>query len=177
MVLEGERVRLRSLNADDCDWVLAMLREPAVAEWWTAYDADTVQRELIDGADGEWLAVELEDMRIGVVGFWEEPEPRYRHAGIDVSLHPDWHGRGLGADAVSTLARWLLTERAHHRVTIDPAADNARAIRCYERVGFRPVGVMRGYERLPDGQLRNGLLMEMLAGEAENRLSRRARGR
>ena len=33
---------------------------------------------------------------------------------------------------------------------IDPAADNLPAIRCYQAVGFRPVGVMRRYE--PDAE-------------------------
>jgi aminoglycoside 6'-N-acetyltransferase len=45
---------------------------------------------------------------------------------------------------------------------IDPAASNARAIRSYERVGFRPVGVMRRYERGRDGGWRDGLLMDLL---------------
>ena len=48
---------------------------------------------------------------------------------------------------------------------IDPAADNVAAIRCYTKVGFRPVGVMRQYERGPDGTWHDGLLMEMLADE------------
>ena len=86
----------------------------------------------------------------------------YRHAGIDISLHPDAHGRGLGTETVRTVARWLFGERGHHRITIDPAAHNAVAIRCYERVGFRPVGVMREYERGLDGSWHDGLLMEML---------------
>lgn len=63
------------------------------------------------------------------------------------------------------LARYLFDERGHHRLTIDPAAANARAIRAYERVGFRPVGVMREYERGPDGVWRDGLLMDLLASE------------
>ena len=46
---------------------------------------------------------------------------------------------------------------------IDPAADNVAAIRSYEKVGFRPVGVMRRYERGPDGQWHDGLLMDLLA--------------
>jgi aminoglycoside 6'-N-acetyltransferase len=48
---------------------------------------------------------------------------------------------------------------------IDPAADNAAAIRAYEKVGFRPVGVMRQYERLPGGEWHDGLLMDLLADE------------
>jgi aminoglycoside 6'-N-acetyltransferase len=60
------------------------------------------------------------------------------------------------------LARYLFDERGHHRLTIDPAVSNEAAIRAYERVGCRPVGVMRQYERGPDGAWRDGLLMDML---------------
>jgi aminoglycoside 6'-N-acetyltransferase len=75
------------------------------------------------------------------------------------------HGQGLGADAVRTLARHLFDDVGHHRIEIDPAADNAAAIRCYEKVGFRPVGIMRGYERGPEGKWHDSLLMDLLAGE------------
>jgi aminoglycoside 6'-N-acetyltransferase len=62
--------------------------------------------------------------------------------------------------------RLLFDERGHHRITIDPAADNSAAIRCYEKVGFRRVGVMRRYERDVGGAgWHDGLLMELLAGE------------
>ena len=81
-------------------------------------------------------------------------------------MHSRFQGRGLGTDAVRTLARYLLEVRGHHRLTIDPAADNARAIRTYEKVGFKPVGVMRRYERGVDGTYHDGLLMDMLAGRA-----------
>jgi len=52
-----------------------------------------------------------------------------------------------GREAVALLARYLFEQRGHHRITIDPAAANAQAIRSYIKVGFRPVGVMRQYER------------------------------
>ncbi len=80
-------------------------------------------------------------------------------------LHPAWHGRGLGADAVRTLARHLIHDRGHHRLAIDPAVDNVKAIRTYERVGFRQVGVMRAYERGADGSWHDGLLMDLLADD------------
>jgi aminoglycoside 6'-N-acetyltransferase len=50
------------------------------------------------------------------------------------------HRRGVGRDAVCTLARYLVRTRHHHRLVIDPDADNEPAIRCYASVGFRPVG-------------------------------------
>jgi aminoglycoside 6'-N-acetyltransferase len=112
---------------------------------------------LVDGVDG--------DVR-GMVQYGEEADPDYRHASIDVFLDPAVHGRGVGPDTVRTLARYLIGERGHHRLVIDPAADNAAAIRCYEKVGFRRVGLMRRYERDPDGRgWHDGLLMELLADE------------
>lgn len=74
--------------------------------------------------------------------------------------------RGIGTEAVRSVVRRLIDERGHHRITIDPAAENAAAIRASEKVGFRPVGVMRAYERDVSGEgWHDGLLMELLAGE------------
>ena len=64
-----------------------------------------------------------------------------------------------------TLAHYLMDVRGHFRLTIDPAVSNARAIRSYEKVGFKPVGVMRQYERGADGTYHDGLLMDLVAGE------------
>ena len=59
--------------------------------------------------------------------------------------------------------RHLFETLGHHRLTIDPAVANERAIRCYEAVGFRRVGMMRRYERGEDGAWHDGLLMDLLA--------------
>lgn len=67
---------------------------------------------------------------------------------------------------VRRTARHLIEERGHHRITIDPAASNAAAIRTYSKVGFRTVGILREYERDADGgRWRDGLLMDLLARE------------
>jgi aminoglycoside 6'-N-acetyltransferase len=64
-----------------------------------------------------------------------------------------------------TLTAFLLHERGHHRLTIDPAAHNARAIATYAKLGFKPVGRMRQYERGLDGTFHDGLLMDLLKDE------------
>src|SRR5699024_4500818 len=101
---------------------------------------------------------------IGMVQYHEETDPDYRHASIDIFLDPAIHGRGIGSDTVRVLAKHLFQDRGHHRVVIDPAAQNHAAIRCYQKVGFRPVGLMRQYERNTDGSgWHDGLLMDLLA--------------
>jgi aminoglycoside 6'-N-acetyltransferase len=99
----------------------------------------------------------------GWLGVSEENEPSYRHAGLDITLAPAYQDRGLGPEALREAIRWLIQERGHHRFTIDPAAQNERAIKAYAKVGFRPVGRLRKYERGRDGAWRDGLLMELLA--------------
>lgn len=155
--LMGRMVRIRTVGTGDLARLAAIAAEPAVARRW----GPVPEHELAG-----MLAITLDGEVIGAIQYEEENEPMYRHAGIDVFLSTACHGRGLGTDAVRTLATWLIDARGHHRLTIDPAADNAVAIRCYEKAGFRPVGLMRQYERDPaTGQWHDGLLMDLLASE------------
>jgi aminoglycoside 6'-N-acetyltransferase len=164
--LRGESVTLRRATIDDAMRLTEILAHPYVAAWWGPHDLAAVQDKVSGHGDGSTpFVVEAAGEVIGLIQYSEENEPSYRHAGIDIFLHPDWHGRGLGVDALRTLARYLFEEREHHRITIDPAAHNERAIRSYQRVGFRPVGVMRQYERGPDGDWHDGLLMDLLRDE------------
>jgi aminoglycoside 6'-N-acetyltransferase len=162
-IIHGARVVLRTISAKDRARVREILATPEVARWWG--DPDHEVDGLYEVEDGYIsYVIELDGVVVGIIQSCEELEPQYHHAGIDISVHPDFHGRGIGTDALRTLARHLL-ESGHHRLTIDPAAANEAAIRVYAKVGFRPVGVMRRYERAPDGTWHDGLLMDLLEGE------------
>ena len=124
---------------------------------WEDEDPDTTR-----------FVIEVDGAVAGLVQFWEETDPKYRHASVDVFLDPALHGRGLGTEAVRQVVRHLIDERGHHRITIDPAAANAAAIRAYAKVGFRRVGVLRRYWRSPDGEWHDGLLLDLLAEELED---------
>lgn len=164
-VLHGERVVLRPALEADVPRLATMLATPEVAQWWGPPIApDALRRDLADD-DVAYFAITLDSDVVGMIQYHEESEAAYRSAGIDIFLAPEYHGRGLGTDAIRTLARHLLMDRGHHRLTIDPAADNARAIASYGKVGFRPVGVMRQYEQGLDGSWHDGLLMDLLRDE------------
>lgn len=164
--LRGARVVLRPLVAADRDALLDVLRDPSVVAIWDTRGPEHSADELLAGDTG-WTvwAIEVDGEFAGSIQATEEPDVDYRHAGIDIFLSTRFQGRGLGTDALRTLARYLIEVRGHHRLTIDPAASNQRAIRTYERVGFRRVGIMRQYERGKDGTYHDGLLMDLLAGE------------
>ena len=163
--LRGERVVLRPLGAGDVERVAAIQAEPDVARWWGPVDEAELRRQAEGRAEDKVLVIETEGEVVGLIQYYEENEPDYRHAAIDLFLAKPAQGRGLGPDAIRALARYLIDERGHHRLTIDPAVDNTAAIRAYEKVGFRPVGVMRRYWRSSDGRWRDALLMDLLATE------------
>ena len=149
-VAAEHRARLEELRAD-----------PGVLRWW-----QEPREGWLDEEPGEFKrAILLDDELIGYLQWFEETDPMYRHAAVDLFLDPAFHGRGLGTAAVRMICTQLIDERGFHRLTIDPEADNAVAIACYSKVGFRPVGVLRQYQRDRFGVWKDGLLMELLAAE------------
>lgn len=164
MELNGNRVTLRPLGANDGPRLAEILGSPAVARWWPGFDLPRVEKEfLVDEPNVVVYGIVAEGTLVGLIQTTEEPEPDFRHAAIDLFLDARMHGRGLGPDAIRTVCRYLIEHDGHHRITLDPAADNASAIRAYEKVGFRPVGRLRQYQRFPDGTWQDGLLMELVA--------------
>jgi aminoglycoside 6'-N-acetyltransferase len=157
--LRGERVVLRPLRESDVARVRAIASTPEVARWWGRPDDEF---PLADDPGTTRFVILADREIVGLVQYGEEQEPDFRHAWIDVFVDPAHHGHGLGTDAVRTLFEHLVAQRGHHRVTIDPACENAPAIRSYEKAGFRPVGTLRSAWRDPEGRWRDVLLMEQV---------------
>ena len=162
MELHGDRVVLRPLAVEHVRVLAELGGDPEVARWWPGIDEPYLREERAAGLS---FAVVFDGEVAGMIQFYEELDDEFRHAGMDLFLGAPFRDRGLGGDTVRTMARYLIGERGHHRLVIDPAADNERAIRCYEKVGFRRVGIMREYWRDPDGVQRDGLLLDLLASE------------
>ncbi len=167
-VLRGQRVVLRPVDPGDAEELNRIHREPEVARWWGQPEDGWMHAEHGSVA----YAIEADGRVVGFATTYEKDNPRRRFAGLDLFLDPSAHGAGLGLDAVEAMVGWLHATR-HHRIVVDPAADNAAAIACYAKAGFRAVGLMHAYERDrtpgPDGSRgwHDGLLMEHVlpAGE------------
>jgi aminoglycoside 6'-N-acetyltransferase len=166
--LDGALVHLRPARADDVPELVRIRRTPEVYERWRGGDDlhAAVEEDFAEPGNHPY-AIEVDDRVVGWIQWAAEDEPAYRHATIDIYVDPAVHGRGVGTDAVRTLARHLFADHGHHRIEIDPAADNEAAIRSYTKVGFRPVGITRHSERGPDGTWHDGLLMDLLAEDLD----------
>jgi len=155
--LRGERVILRPLTDADAPALLAIVGNPGVAAWWRRTSWERINEE-----NACAFAVVVDGEVAGSLQYHEEPDPDYRDAAIDIFLGDAWQNRGLGSEAMHLVVDYLVGERGHHRLTLDPAADNERAVHLYERLGFCRVGTMRRYERTADGTWRDALLMELV---------------
>ena len=156
--LQGRLITLRPAVDADAPTLLAILDEPEVAEWWRR-----AEWERLDERDAVTFTIVLDGGVVGCIQYTEQTDPDYFSVAVDVFVSAAVHGRGVGTDAMGTLIAWLIDVRGHHRLTVDPAAINARAIHVCETLGFRPVGVLRQYERVADGSWRDALLMGLLA--------------
>jgi len=163
--LRGDRITMRALAEADLPHLLDILLQPGVTEWWPCYTMERLRADTFGSPETTSLAIELDGEFVGLVMYSEETDPYYKSAGIDITIDISCVGQGLGSDTLRTLARHLFEERGHHRLTIDPALSNERAIGAYKKVGFQPVGVMRAYEKGADGTFHDNLLLDMLPGE------------
>ncbi|MBA3233829.1 MAG: GNAT family N-acetyltransferase [Propionibacteriales bacterium] len=164
--LHGARVVLEPVTPEHVPELRRILGTPEVRRRWG--DEAASSQWPFDDSSATRFGIMLDGEVRGMVQYGEEEEPSYRHASIDIFVDPAVHGRGVGRDAVRAIACHLVSARGHHRLVIDPAADNEPAIRCYAAVGFRPVGILRRYERDVDGDAwHDGLLMDLLAEELD----------
>ncbi len=147
---DGE-LELRPFEPSDAEALEALLAEPEVTRWWQDGDYER---------DTGWVVAVHGDLA-GWVQYEEERYDWYPSVALDIALTTALHGRGYGR-RVLRLAIEHFAAKGHHRFTIDPRVDNERAIRSYAAAGFKPVGVLRAYERNPDGGWNDGLLMDLI---------------
>jgi aminoglycoside 6'-N-acetyltransferase len=162
VILRGPRLVVRSMQEQDVARLAEIAAEPEVWRRWGDLPEADLRAKLAGSGDVTALVVELDGEVAGLIQYHEETDPDYRHAGVDMFLAGTARGQGYGREALLLVAAHLFDERGHHRLTIDPAADNEPAVRCYAAAGFRKVGVMQRYERGRDGSFHDGLLMELI---------------
>ena len=92
--------------------------------------------------------------------------------GIGLGEREYW-GKGYGSDALRVLLRFAFTELNLQRVSLNAFEYNARAIRSYEKAGFRVEGRVREWMRR-DGRRWDVIYMGLLREEWGESVKREA---
>ena len=144
------RYDFRAVTEADLPMLSAWLAEPHVAEWWSE-GPEAALAEIVEAMDSdstEPLIVELDGKPIGYVQSYDphlEDDHPYQDQpfgtlGIDVTIGvPELVGVGHGSRPAGAFVD-ILFEEGCPRVIIDPHPRNGRAIRAYEKAGFRRLG-------------------------------------
>ena len=154
----------RALQASDLPMFHDWLTRPHVAEWWGTPDPAAEVAEYYAASIAEtvphWCFIaELDGAPTGFIqaytppafhgeGWWlDEHDPNVRS--IDQFLaNAEQLNQGLGSAMVRAFIAKLFQDPSVTRVQTDPAPENLRAVRCYEKAGFRAHGVIE----TPDGR-------------------------
>ena len=172
VVLEGERVRLRPVGEEDLPDFHHWLNDPEVYQWLAAgvLKPPTWEDELAwwrrtQASDAEvtWSIETLGRELLGSVTLHWTPPSRSATFGIFIGDRVEWD-KGYGKATVRALAGHCFADLGLNRIGLNCDATNARAIRCYEQVGFRHEGVMREH-RYVDGLFRDSVVMGLLKKE------------
>ncbi|WP_295645618.1 AacA4 family aminoglycoside N(6')-acetyltransferase [uncultured Methylibium sp.] len=155
MTISRSPVTFRLLTEHDLPLLHDWLNRPHIAEWWGGerptlaevrahYHPQAMAAERVT----PYIAMQG-DVPIGYAqsyvamgsgdGWWEDvTDPGVR--GIDQSLaDAALLGQGLGTQMVRALVERLFRDPAVTSIQTDPAPHNLRAIRCYQKAGFRAV--------------------------------------
>jgi aminoglycoside 6'-N-acetyltransferase len=171
----------RPITDDDVPRLAAWLRDPAVGEWWegttVTYDDAYVRAEMLHREDEHHVTQAIVELDGEAIGFQQwyalsgEPTTMEEYGltpedlvyGIDQLIGESrLHDQGIGTRQVRAISKWLCSESGPgaRRVVTDPVVENARAVRCYEKAGFRIVRRLPGHETI-DGEPRDSWLMEL----------------
>lgn len=142
------------LTTADIPMLHQWMTRPHWIEWWGlpgplheieaeygAYIADTARvQPYIAWVDGRRLGYIQSYVAMNSGGGWWEDETDPGVRGIDQSIADGADlNRGLGTGMVKAFVRKLFADPQVTRIQTDPDPRNARAIRCYEKAGFRAV--------------------------------------
>jgi aminoglycoside 6'-N-acetyltransferase len=132
------RLRLRRSGRTDAETITAWLGQEQVYRWWGGVPvprAEVVEKYTGDRSPEVVVyVIEKEGRPVGLIQAWQDDG-----CGVDMFIAAGEQGAGVGPVAARALAEDL-TARGWRNLTVDPAVDNVRAVRAWERAGFAPTG-------------------------------------
>jgi len=126
----------RPLRREDLPLLFERHQQPHVLVVDACTSIDALKADTLDSDAHAFLAY-ANGKPLAYVQWWPSLEEN-GVVGIDQFIAAaDSIGRGVGTDLVSQFVEFLFSDSTVRAVIVDPVSHNARAIRCYEKAGFR----------------------------------------
>jgi RimJ/RimL family protein N-acetyltransferase len=142
----GRTLRLGNYRPEDKEAVVSMYgsMSPEAIKWgMPPYDRTRIERWTSNLANSINLLARSEDRVAGHLQMSSMPYSRRKGvAELFIYVHQDFQNLGLGTRMMRKAIE-LAKERGFHRIGLTVVADNHRAIKVYEKVGFKKEGVAR----------------------------------
>lgn len=177
-MIEGALVRLRAPERGDLPIFVKWINDPEVTAFLLLEPPISLEEEerwfqdVQKGRDKVFTIETKEGAIIGNIALtgldWKN---RKADMGIMIGEKEYW-SHGYGTDAIVALLRYLFGELNLNRVALFTDANNLRALRCYERCGFRTEGTLHEY-RFKRGQYIDCIQMAILRQDWEGLNGRR----
>ena len=174
--IKNEDVRIRTLTENDFPLMLKWLTDERVLEFYGGRDKKHTLDEIKKHYSEAWkdevfrVIIEYQDNPIGygqIYKLYDELYDEYHYPrsndivyGMDQFIgEPDYWSKGIGTKYTKTVFDFLRKERNADAVILDPHKNNLRAIRMYQKAGFRIIGDLPEHE-LHEGKKEDCYLME-----------------
>jgi aminoglycoside 6'-N-acetyltransferase len=166
---------------DEYNLLAKWLSTPEVLKFYEGrnnpFDLDKVVKKFGPRARGENLVtpciIEYDEQAVGYIQYYKiDPEEYDVKEKIDISKYqspygidlfigePDYWNKGIGSKLMKKMIQYLFEIKKADVIFIDPLTSNKRAIKCYEKSGFKAVGVIEKRE-IFEGEYKDNLIMSI----------------
>jgi RimJ/RimL family protein N-acetyltransferase len=172
-MLKGERVILRAIEREDLKPLHELERHIELMiladGYWQPMPLAALERQFekhLDDEERAWFAIEADGKVIGSIGMHHRDQ-RSRVSAFGVGIYdPAYVGQGYGREAIGLFLDWAFRIQNYERIWLSTWANNERAIRCYQALGFVEEGRQRR-QLYMDGQYVDAVMMGLLREEWE----------
>ncbi|WP_183041217.1 GNAT family N-acetyltransferase [Salipaludibacillus neizhouensis] len=160
MLFQHGNLRVRKLEKKDNYLLAKWLSDPTILEFYegrdNCFDLDKVNKVFYASEDNEVKCiVEFDGIEIGYFQFYRiDDETKKEYGYLDENIYGtdqfigevEYWNKGIGTLLVTSMVKFLIEHKKADRVVMDPQTRNTRAIKCYEKCGFKKVRILPKHE-------------------------------
>ncbi|MBC6974467.1 GNAT family N-acetyltransferase [Bacillus sp. Xin] len=121
-------------------------------------EREKIQKSVEEG--NLYIVIEMGNKVVGFLIFSRYKKERLQHAGtMGMGIKETYCNQGIGTKLIQFLIHWAKRQEGLEKICLGVVSVNDRAIKVYERTGFREEGRQRKQVKYEDGSYGDDILM------------------